>query len=91
VKSYFFSLLAGILAGAVYRAIGVHSPAPPVVALAGLLGMLAGEQILPVAQRLLSGLKLRAAWREARCGDHMFGALPGNHSSEVSRRDQQPS
>lgn len=98
MKSYVFSTLAGILAGAVYGAIGVHSPAPPVVALMGLLGMLAGEQILPLARRLYSGLKLGAAWREAKCSDHMFGALPGGesalpgaHASDVSRRDQRPS
>lgn len=95
VKPYVFSILAGILAGAVYGAIGVHSPAPPVVALTGLLGMLAGEQILPVTRRLLSGLKLSAAWREAKCSHHMFGSLPGatgslpgNQASDVSRRDQ---
>ena len=91
MKPYLFSLLAGILAGAVYSAVGVHSPAPPVVALTGLLGMLVGEQILPVMRRLLSGFKLNAAWREAKCGHHVFGALPGNHVCEVSRRNQQPS
>ncbi|GLU31003.1 XapX domain-containing protein [Trinickia caryophylli] len=91
MKPYVFSILAGMLAGAVYGAISVQSPAPPVVALTGLLGMLAGEQILPVARRLFSGFKLRAAWREAKCSQHMFGALPGNHASEVSRRRRQPS
>jgi XapX domain-containing protein len=89
MKPYVFSLLAGVLAGAVYSAISVHSPAPPVVALTGLLGMLAGEQILPVVRR--SGFKLGAAWREAKCGQHMFGSLPGNHAPEVSRRNRQPS
>jgi XapX domain-containing protein len=34
----------------------VRSPAPPVVALVGLLGMLAGEQIVPVAKRLIDQL-----------------------------------
>lgn len=91
MKPYVLSILAGMLAGAVYGAIGVHSPAPPVVALAGLLGLLAGEQILPVLRRLLSGVRLGVAWREAKCSQHMFGALPGNHSSEVGRRNQQPS
>jgi len=91
MKPYFFSMLAGMLAGAVYGAIDVHSPAPPVAALTGLLGMLAGEQILPVARRLLAGLKPSTAWREAKCGDHMFGALPGNRASEDSRRNRQPS
>ena len=91
MKPYVFSILAGLLAGAVYSALGVHSPAPPVVALAGLLGMLAGEQVLPLVRWLLSGLKLGAAWREAKCGQHMFGAMPGNRASEVSRRNRQPS
>jgi xanthosine utilization system XapX-like protein len=31
---------------------GVRSPAPPTIALIGLAGMLAGEQILPLAKRL---------------------------------------
>ncbi len=91
MKPYFFSMLAGMLAGAVYGAIGVHSPAPPVVALTGLLGVLAGEQVLPVARRLRAGFKPGTAWREAKCGEHMFGALPGNRTSEDSRRNQQPS
>ncbi|MFC5428798.1 DUF1427 family protein [Paraburkholderia denitrificans] len=83
MKSYAFSLLAGILAGIVYYTIGVQSPAPPAIALAGLLGMLAGEQILPIARHVLSGLRLKAAWREAKSGQHMFGALPGARSSDT--------
>ncbi|WP_175971796.1 DUF1427 family protein [Burkholderia sp. BCC0322] len=47
MKPYCLSLLAGILAGVVYGALRVNSPAPPLIALTGLLGMLAGEQILP--------------------------------------------
>ncbi|KVD43607.1 hypothetical protein WS61_17100 [Burkholderia sp. ABCPW 11] len=77
MKPYVLSLLAGILAGVIYGAIGVNSPAPPVIALVGLLGMLAGEQILPVARRVLSGHRLHTAWRDAKCSQHMFGALPG--------------
>ncbi len=82
VKPYVFSLLAGILAGVIYGAIGVNSPAPPIIALTGLLGMLAGEQILPVARRMLAGHRLNAAWRDAKCGQHMFGPLPGGSTSE---------
>ncbi|ABB08131.1 conserved hypothetical protein [Burkholderia lata] len=77
MKPYFLSLLAGILAGVIYGALGVNSPAPPIIALTGLLGMLAGEQILPVARRMLSGHRLNTAWRDAQCSQHMFGALPG--------------
>jgi XapX domain-containing protein len=50
---YLISLAAGLLVGAIYGLLGVRSPAPPVVALVGLLGMLAGEQIVPVAKRLI--------------------------------------
>lgn len=91
MKPYIFSLCAGVLAGVVYGAIGVQSPAPPIIALMGLLGMLAGEQILPLARRMLSGLKLGAAWREAKCGQHMFGSLPGAHVPDVATRDEQSS
>jgi XapX domain-containing protein len=91
MKPYFLSLFAGLLAGVVYGAIGVQSPAPPTIALLGLLGMLAGEQILPLARQVLSGLKLGTAWREAKCGQHMFGQLPGAHVSDVVARDQQSS
>jgi XapX domain-containing protein len=37
------SLSAGLAVGAAYRLIGVESPAPPIIALVGLLGVLAGE------------------------------------------------
>ncbi|WP_408445330.1 DUF1427 family protein [Paraburkholderia sediminicola] len=43
MKAYALSPLAGILVGGVYSLIGVMSRAPPVVALVGLLGMLAGD------------------------------------------------
>ena len=46
MKAYALSLLVGILAGVLYGALKVKSPAPPVVALFGLLGMLAGEQLV---------------------------------------------
>ena len=91
MKPYFLSLCAGILAGFVYGAIGVQSPAPPTIALLGLLGMLAGEQILPLARQVLSGLKPVAAWREAKCSQHMFGRLPGAHVSDAAANDHQSS
>lgn len=45
MSSYFISMGAGVLIGLVYALLKVRSPAPPAVALAGLLGMLLGEQI----------------------------------------------
>ncbi|MCA8274462.1 XapX domain-containing protein [Burkholderia sp. AU30280] len=82
MKPYCLSLLAGILAGAIYGALRVNSPAPPLIALTGLLGMLAGEQILPVARRMFAGHRLTAAWRDAQCSRHMFGALPGGTTND---------
>ena len=38
------SLAAGVLIGLMYAVLKVRSPAPPALALIGLLGMLAGEQ-----------------------------------------------
>ncbi|QKN82315.1 DUF1427 family protein [Scandinavium goeteborgense] len=40
------SLLAGVLIGLLYALLKVRSPAPPAVALVGLLGMLVGEQLV---------------------------------------------
>jgi XapX domain-containing protein len=51
MKAYLISLGAGLLVGVVYSLLHLRSPAPPVIALAGLLGILAGEQIVPLASR----------------------------------------
>jgi len=40
MRLYLLSLGAGVLVGVVYSLLDVRSPAPPVVALVGLLGML---------------------------------------------------
>ncbi len=40
---YLLSLGAGLLVGVIYGLLAVKSPAPPVIALLGLLGMLGGE------------------------------------------------
>lgn len=42
--SFLVSLVFGIGVGAAYALSGVRSPAPPLVALVGLLGIVAGEQ-----------------------------------------------
>jgi XapX domain-containing protein len=39
------SLAVGLLVGVLYGVIRVKSPAPPIVALLGLLGMVIGEQL----------------------------------------------
>ena len=59
----------------------MRSPAPPVVALLGLLGILVGEQILPVARHLMNGDGLARAIGLADCKDHVLGQLPGRHDA----------
>lgn len=53
MKLYALSLGTGLLVGVVYSLLQVRSPAPPLIALLGLLGMLAGEQIIPMGKQLL--------------------------------------
>jgi len=77
MKPYLVSLSAGLLVGIFYALLDVRSPAPPVIALVGLLGILLGEQIVPLAKRLLGPQPLTAAWVSSQCGGHVFGELPG--------------
>jgi XapX domain-containing protein len=44
MKGLLISFVVGLLVGVVYGFIRVKSPAPPIVALLGLLGMVIGEQ-----------------------------------------------
>jgi len=46
MKPYLISLIAGVVVGLFYSLANVKSPAPPTVALIGLLGMLAGEHLI---------------------------------------------
>ena len=43
MKNYLFSFGIGCAVGLIYGAVRLKSPAPPLVALVGLLGMLFGE------------------------------------------------
>jgi len=45
MKVLLVSFIAGLGVGALYGLIRVKSPAPPIVALLGLLGMVLGEQL----------------------------------------------
>jgi XapX domain-containing protein len=80
MKVYLLSAGAGILVGVIYSLLNVRSPAPPLVALIGLLGILIGEQVIPVGKQLMSGSGLAAAWRQAQCAPHIFGLLPGRQA-----------
>ncbi|MGH8159955.1 MAG: XapX domain-containing protein [Rhodanobacter sp.] len=89
MKAYLLSLAAGLLVGAVYGSIRVRSPAPPVIALVGLLGILAGEQIPPLIKQLISRPVTTAAWVGHQVKPHVFGELPcGKLPPEVSSDEQ---
>lgn len=77
LKAYLISLGAGLLVGVVYSLLGVRSPAPPTIALVGLLGMLVGEQVVPIAKRLIEGREV-AAYVRTECAEHVLGRLPGD-------------
>ena len=49
MKPYLVSLLVGLLVGIIYALFKVRSPAPPVIALVGLFGMLIGGKRPPTA------------------------------------------
>jgi XapX domain-containing protein len=87
MKIYIVSLGAGVLVGVVYSLLNVRSPAPPLVALVGLFGILAGEQIIPVGKHMFAGSALVGACREARCASHLFGMLPGRHQDNAVTRE----
>jgi XapX domain-containing protein len=53
--NYLISLAIGLGVGLLYGALDFRSPAPPAIALVGLLGMLAGEQLWPMGRQLVSG------------------------------------
>jgi XapX domain-containing protein len=52
---YLISLAIGLLVGVLYGALDFRSPAPPAIALVGLLGMLLGEKVWPMGRHLVSG------------------------------------
>jgi XapX domain-containing protein len=75
MKPYVVSLAVGLLVGVVYALFNVRSPAPPIIALIGLLGILAGEQIPPLLKRALNADK-STSWMQDQVKPHMFGRLP---------------
>lgn len=81
MKMYLLSLGAGILVGVIYALLNVRSPAPPVIALIGLLGILIGEQAVPIAKRLLSAEPVSTSWLKKECAPHILGSLPVGESS----------
>lgn len=75
MKLYLMSLGAGLLVGIIYSLLQVRSPAPPVIALVGLLGILVGEQVVPFAKILLAKEPAAVSWFN-HIKPHVFGHLP---------------
>jgi len=76
MKPYLLSLGAGLLVGVIYSLINVRSPAPPVIALIGLLGMLIGEQVPPLVKGWLAPVPAEHSWLRHQVRPHVFGDLP---------------
>ncbi len=49
MKPYIISFIVGAMVGVIYWLVRVRSPAPPLAALAGLLGMVLAEEGFPRA------------------------------------------
>lgn len=76
MKPYLAALAVGLLVGIIYSLLNVRSPAPPVVALIGLLGILLGEQIPPLARHILEKRSVEVSWLRDQVRPHVFGNLP---------------
>lgn len=76
MKPYIVSLALGVLVGVIYALFSVRSPAPPIIALVGLLGILAGEQLPPLVKRLFDSTPTASSWLDHQVKPHMFGELP---------------
>lgn len=87
MKPYLISLAVGVLVGVVYNLLNVRSPAPPVIAILGLLGMLIGEQIIPVGKHWFNGTAFSAACDKTHATSHVFGRLPGRHAEQQAVDD----
>jgi XapX domain-containing protein len=72
MKAYALSLGIGVLVGVIYALFQVRSPAPPVIALVGLLGILVGEQLPPF---------LKQAWQR----EVTHAAAPATDDDERGR------
>ena len=86
MKIYVVSLADGILLVLVYPLLQVRSPAPPAIALVGLLGMLVGEQAGPVIKRMVAGEPVTAAWLRTECVARITGVEPAARAQAADGR-----
>ena len=81
MKLYLMSLFVGILIGAIYGFINVRSPAPPVIALVGLAGILIGEQTVPIVKHWISQQPVSLTLITEHLRSHSFARLPTQASA----------
>ncbi|WP_298193187.1 DUF1427 family protein [Novosphingobium sp.] len=87
MKPYLVALGIGLLVGAIYSLLGTRSPAPPAIALIGLLGMLLGEQAVPLAIRIWHGQEVASFWR-TNCAARVTGLPPAAAPSSSAQPHQ---
>ena len=75
MKPYLVSLALGLLVGVIYALFNVRSPAPPVIALVGLLGILLGEQVPPLVKQFYARQSVAISISQ-QVRPHVFGHLP---------------
>jgi XapX domain-containing protein len=80
MRMYVVAMATGVLVGMIYAVLEVRSPAPPVVALVGLLGILMGEQVVPLAKRLLAGKPVGIGWLKTDCAQQVRTSCPHRRS-----------
>ena len=76
MKIYLVSLAVGVLVGVIYGLLGVRSPAPPVIALVGLAGILIGEQLVPLAKEWFTHGPVSVAVISSHLKSHSLAPLP---------------
>ncbi len=86
MKAYLFSLGAGLLVGVLYSLLHVRSPAPPVIALVGLLGILGGEQLPGLVAGVLRHKPASLSWA-TQVKPHVFGHMPTGRTPAAERED----
>lgn len=90
MKPYVISVAAGLLVGVIYGLLNVRSPAPPIIALVGLLGILVGEQLPPLVRNMWRSEPAALSWLH-QVRPHVFGHLPQGglpSDAEVRRSDE---
>ena len=82
MKLYLISLGAGLLVGVIYGLLDVRSPAPPVIALIGLAGILLGEQVVPLVKRFADRTEL-VRYISEDCTPHVLGTPSARKGADV--------